>query len=70
MIGLAVQYLEAPIELFQKHQPGQAMGQRQLGGLGIYLVIKKAESVAYEYTNGENVFTVSLQTNKTVKSCF
>lgn len=46
------------------------MGQRQIGGLGIYLVIKKAESVAYEYTNGENVFTVSLQTNKTVKSCF
>ena len=32
--------------------------QRRIGGLGIYLVFKKTDSVGYEYVNGENVLTV------------
>ena len=32
--------------------------QRQIGGLGIFLVIKKMDSVEYEYTDGENVLTI------------
>lgn len=34
--------------------------QRLMGGLGIFLVIKKMDSVKYEYTNGENALTVFL----------
>ena len=33
--------------------------KRQIGGLGIYLVIKKTDAISYEYTNGENILTVS-----------
>lgn len=34
------------------------MEQRRIGGLGIFLVIKKMDEVWYEYLNGENVLTV------------
>ena len=36
------------------------MAERKIGGLGIFLVIKKMESVTYEYTDGENILTISL----------
>ncbi len=32
--------------------------QRQIGGLGIFLVKKVMDDVQYEYTNGSNVFTI------------
>lgn len=32
--------------------------ERRIGGLGILMVIKKMDSVAYEYTDGENILTV------------
>lgn len=35
------------------------MNQRPIGGLGIRLVIQKADTIAYEYTDGENVLTIS-----------
>lgn len=35
----------------------------KIGGLGIMMVIKKAEKIEYEYTNGENILTVTLPTN-------
>ena len=34
------------------------MEQRRIGGLGLLIVIKKMDSVAYEYTDGKNVLTV------------
>lgn len=37
----------------------QPMELRRIGGLGIFIVIKKMDSVEYEYTNGENILTVS-----------
>ena len=37
------------------------MNQRQIGGLGIRLVIQKADTIAYEYTDGENVLTISFK---------
>jgi Anti-sigma regulatory factor (Ser/Thr protein kinase) len=37
------------------------MEHRKIGGLGIFLVIQKAEHIEYEYTQGENVLTVSLK---------
>lgn len=39
------------------------MSERQLGGLGIFLVIKKMDAIAYEYTHGENVLTITMNTN-------
>lgn len=36
------------------------MSERKIGGLGIFLVIKNMESVTYEYTDGENILTISL----------
>lgn len=42
------------------------MEQRRIGGLGLLIVIKKMDSVAYEYIDGENVFTITkkLKTEK------
>jgi anti-sigma regulatory factor (Ser/Thr protein kinase) len=37
------------------------MNQRPIGGLGIRLVIQKADTIAYEYTDGENVLTISFK---------
>lgn len=34
------------------------MGQRKIGGLGIYLVILRSDSAEYEYKDGENVLTI------------
>lgn len=33
-------------------------GQRQIGGLGIYMVKKTMDSMAYEYTEGRNQLTI------------
>lgn len=32
--------------------------ERGIGGLGIFLTVKKMDSVVYDYVNGENVLTV------------
>ena len=32
--------------------------ERQIGGLGIFMVIKCVDDVTYEYTNGENILSV------------
>ena len=44
--------ISAPIEL------------RKIGGLGIYMVINKMDSVDYEYTDGENILTVKKSIRK------
>lgn len=40
------------------------ISQRPMGGLGIYLVLKYVDTIAYEYSNNENVLTVSLKINQ------
>ena len=35
------------------------MEDREIGGLGIYLVTTSMDGVAYEHTNGENILTVT-----------
>lgn len=35
-----------------------AAEDRQIGGLGIYMVKKSMDDVTYEYVNGENVLTI------------
>ena len=34
------------------------MEQRRIGGMGLLIVMKKMDAVAYEYTDGKNVLTV------------
>ena len=36
----------------------QPLEERRIGGLGIFLVIKKMDEVHYEYVNNENVLTI------------
>ena len=58
-----------PFNPLQREPPDITLPLEQwkIGGLGIMMVIKKAESVDYEYTDGENILTVTLLTNKTEK---
>lgn len=53
-----------PFNPLEKDPPDTTlpMEQRKIGGLGIFLVKKKMDAVEYEYTNGENVLTASLNT--------
>ena len=37
----------------------QPWEKRRIGGLGIFMVKKKMDKVEYDYTNGENVLTIS-----------
>ena len=37
------------------------MSQRPIGGLGILLVVKKVDTIAYEYIDSENVLTISFK---------
>ena len=32
--------------------------ERQIGGLGIFIMLKKMDSVSYEYTDSENILTI------------
>ena len=43
------------------------MSQRPMGGLGIFLVLKYVDTIAYEYTNNENILTVSLKMNHSTR---
>lgn len=36
-----------------------AAESRQIGGLGIYMVKKSMDDVAYEYKDGQNVLTIT-----------
>ena len=49
-----------PFNPLAKESPDTSLPleQRRIGGLGIFLVMKKMDSVEYEYTDGENVLTV------------
>ena len=38
--------------------------ERQIGGLGIYLVRKSMDEVCYEYRDGENILTIKKGINK------
>lgn len=57
-----------PFNPLEKETPDVTlpMAQRSIGGLGIYMVLNEVDSIAYEYTDGENVLTASLQTNKKI----
>ena len=48
----------------EPHDTSLPIDRRPIGGLGIFLVIKEADAITYDYSDNENVLTVSLQTNK------
>lgn len=58
-----------PFNPLQQEPPDTTlpMSQRPMGGLGIFLVLKYVDTIAYEYTNNENVLTVSLKTNQSTR---
>ena len=58
-----------PFNPLQREPPDITLPLEQwkIGGLGIMMVIKKAEAINYEYTNGENILTVSLPTHNNSK---
>jgi anti-sigma regulatory factor (Ser/Thr protein kinase) len=49
-----------PFNPLEKEAPdtSEPIELRKIGGMGIYMVINKMDSVDYEYTNGENILTV------------
>ena len=49
-----------PFNPLAKESPDTSLPieQRRIGGLGIFLVAKKMDSVEYEHVDGENVLTV------------
>ena len=49
-----------PFNPLEQESPdmSQPLRQRQIGGLGIFLVSKKMDHMTYERTDGENVLTV------------
>ena len=51
-----------PFNPLKKEPPNFSIpiGQRQMGGLGIYLALTSMDTAEYEFVNGENVFTTSL----------
>ena len=55
-----------PFNPLEKEDPdiSAPIEQRKIGGLGIYMVINKMDSVDYEYTDGENILTVKKSIRK------
>ena len=49
-----------PFDPLAKPDPDVTLSaeERQIGGLGIYMVKKSMDDVAYEYVNGQNVLTI------------
>ncbi|MBO5551128.1 MAG: ATP-binding protein [Lachnospiraceae bacterium] len=49
-----------PYDPLAKEDPDVTLSaeERQIGGLGIYMVKKSMDDVAYEYRDGQNIFTI------------
>ena len=50
-----------PYDPLKKDDPDTSLSaeDRQIGGLGIYMVKKSMDAVSYEYKNGQNILTVT-----------
>lgn len=49
-----------PYDPLAKEDPDVTLSaeERQIGGLGIYMVKKSMDNVSYEYKDGQNIFTI------------
>ena len=50
-----------PYDPLQKEDPDISLSaqERQIGGLGIYMVKKSMDDVAYEYKDGQNILSIT-----------
>lgn len=50
-----------PYNPLEKQKPDITLSaeERQIGGLGIYMVKKSMDNIWYEYKNGQNILTIS-----------
>lgn len=58
-----------PFNPLEKESPDFSIPfeDRKIGGLGIFMVIQYMDTVAYEYTEGENILTVMKKVKKVKK---
>lgn len=61
-ISLCFRDRGTPYDPLQKEDPDitQSAQERQIGGLGIYMVKTIMDSVSYEYTDGQNCLTMKM----------
>ena len=61
-LAIVLRFIDSgvPYNPLEKPDPDvtQSLEERQIGGLGIFLVKKNVDDIAYEYTNGQNILTV------------
>ena len=50
-----------PYDPLKKADPDTALSaeEREIGGLGIYMVKKTMDGISYEYKNGQNILTIT-----------
>ncbi len=50
-----------PYDPLQRKDPDTALSaeEREIGGLGIYMVKKTMDGISYEYKNGQNILTIT-----------
>lgn len=55
-----------PYDPLSKEDPDITLSaeERQIGGLGIFLVKKNMDDVTYEYTNGRNILSIRKELNE------
>ena len=60
--AIAIQFIDSGKEYnpLARKDPDISLSaeERQIGGLGVYMVKKSMDSVSYEYLNGRNIFTI------------
>ncbi len=58
----------APFNPLEQEQPDtkQSWEERRIGGLGIFLVMKKMDAVRYAYEDNENILTIEKLIGKSV----
>jgi anti-sigma regulatory factor (Ser/Thr protein kinase) len=61
--GVAITFIDSgvPYNPLAKKDPDITLSaeERQIGGLGIYMAKKSMDSIEYEYTDGQNMLTIT-----------
>ena len=65
VVQIAVRDSGVPYNPLEKADPDVTLSvqERELGGLGIYMVKKSMDEVLYEHTSGQNVLTIRKKIN-------
>lgn len=70
-LRVAITFMDhgVPYDPLQKEDPDTALSaeDRQIGGLGIYMVKKSMDQVCYEYQDGKNILTIRKKISDTGK---